>query len=579
MKHLNLFSKMMLILLLFVLPLWAFSIYSIKACQSTLERTLVDSAATAISAYLDNLETEIQRLQDITYAYALDENLVKLSVIYDEMSAYDRVEATVNARKNLALLKEISPYAQNIYAYLPDMGRKLNALNCDYALTQAEADALIQQDNRLFTTSDGRMLVRSYYPVGMTLGQTPKLMLAVEISTKQIEQALSSMERSSGLTAMLYGEDFLLQGSQAALSDADAAYIETNIAGAPSGSNVNAVFHGRPSVFIWQDSPTLGAKLVVFVPKDTLLQTLNHTKLYLAVIILLMLAALLAIAYFTYRMVHVPMRRIMTALQEVEKSRRDVRLHFAPGDEFRYLATQFNRMMDNLDDLIQQVYEWKILTQQSQLKQLQMQINPHFFYNTFFVLQGMIEMRDLDCASQMLQHLGQFFRTITRSGQEYAPLVTEVSHSRAYTEIQKMRFENIAVSFGELPAAVSQALVPRLILQPLIENAYVHSLELKEGPGLLRIWFEIDGDLLHVHVTDDGNVSEETVNQLIHSLNDPETRQETTGILNIHRRLKIYYRGRGGLAVSRMENGGMHVILTIVWNGGDNHAQHTDRGQ
>lgn len=132
-----------------------------------------------------------------------------------------------------------------------------------------------------------------------------------------------------------------------------------------------------------------------------------------------------------------------------------------------------NDMEDRLSRLIEEVYVQKNLTQKAQLKQLQAQINPHFLYNSFFTLSRRIKRQDYDNAEEFARHLGNYFKYLTRDGSDFIALRQEVEHAKSYATIQQARFSSrVRVCFEQLPDSCSGLMVPRLILQPLLENSF-----------------------------------------------------------------------------------------------------------
>ena len=206
----------------------------------------------------------------------------------------------------------------------------------------------------------------------------------------------------------------------------------------------------------------------------------------------------------------------------------------------------------------------KGLTQQAQLKQLQAQINPHFLYNTYFMLSRKITRMDYDGAEEISKHLGHYFKYLTRDGSDSLPLRQEVEHAKSYAAIQQNRFsDRITVQFDDLPEVYAGLIVPRLIIQPLLENSFGHGLEKLEHDGLLRLRYTGDTQNLNITVEDNGkDAADETIETLRESLDDPNV-QEVTGLINIHRRLKIYFHGKAGLDIQRSELGGIAVTIFI----------------
>ncbi|MNC39206.1 Sensor histidine kinase YehU [compost metagenome] len=221
-------------------------------------------------------------------------------------------------------------------------------------------------------------------------------------------------------------------------------------------------------------------------------------------------------------------------------------------------------MLGNLESLVDQVYKQQILTHRAELKQLQSQINPHFLYNSFFILNTMARLGDNEHLEQFTNQLGVYFQFITRSHAEEVPLADEVRHARVYTDIQSTRFAGRnRVEFGELPPQAEQIPVPRLILQPIIENAFNHGLEQRPADGILRVYFQHTADELFMIVEDNGSeLSEEQLADLNRSFSGND--METTGLVNIHLRIKLKFGGGSGLLLERSELGGLKATIRIV---------------
>ncbi|MDG0813451.1 sensor histidine kinase [Cohnella rhizosphaerae] len=252
----------------------------------------------------------------------------------------------------------------------------------------------------------------------------------------------------------------------------------------------------------------------------------------------------------------------------MEKGKLDVEITHARNDEFGFLFQRFNGMMRNLNHLIDQVYKQQILAQQAELKQLQSQINPHFLYNTYFVLYNMAMTEDYDNVKLFTHQLGSYFKYITRNAAEDVPLHVEADHARTYCDIQSLRFYNrIVVEFGDLPSSCRDRLVPRLILQPIIENAFEHGLADKKSGGLLAVRFEeeIENGRFSISVEDNGPaVTDERVRELNGMLSIGSADAiEMTAIVNIHRRLRLKFGENSGLGFRHGSHGGVRVIINI----------------
>ena len=223
-------------------------------------------------------------------------------------------------------------------------------------------------------------------------------------------------------------------------------------------------------------------------------------------------------------------------------------------------------MLESTDRLIDQVYAQKILSQKAELKQLQSQINPHFLFNSLFILQRMVQNDEKENASRFAGYLGKYFRYVTRNAQDELPLEQEVEHARNYLEIQAVRFSNTKMVFGELPERFKALTVPRLILQPILENAFEHGLsQISDAPGV-SVRFSDDPDGLRIDVEDNGSGGDDDalimLNERLELASDAG--QESTGLINVARRINLKFGPPSRLSVSRGNMGGWQVTLFLA---------------
>lgn len=235
-------------------------------------------------------------------------------------------------------------------------------------------------------------------------------------------------------------------------------------------------------------------------------------------------------------------------------------------------------MEDRIQDLIQEVYEQKELKQRAELKQLQEQINPHFLYNSLFSIRSKIYREEYESAEELTELLGRYFRYLTRNAQDYVELSQEVDHAYCYARIQASRFAaRMEIRLAELPEEMQKLKVPRLIIQPLLENALEYGLGDKEENGLLAVSYEEKDGRFYIHLEDNGSVTEEVLEKMRESLQKGANEKgEVTGMINIHRRLQLYYGGMAGLEIKRSVFGGTCVTICLEGEGKD--VPFADRG-
>lgn len=188
----------------------------------------------------------------------------------------------------------------------------------------------------------------------------------------------------------------------------------------------------------------------------------------------------------------------------------------------------------------------------AQLDALRMQINPHFLFNTLHTIAAFAREHDHHRAVELIERLGDVLRHVLHTSTELeAPLTSELEFVRRYLDIEQARFgDRLAVSFAIADAA-TEAIVPQLILQPLVENALRHGLAPRDAPGRLEIAARRDGDNLELEVRDDGL-----------GLSDGWECGDGLGLGNVRARLAGLYGPAGQLTLASPANGG--VVATIV---------------
>jgi two-component system sensor histidine kinase YesM len=197
---------------------------------------------------------------------------------------------------------------------------------------------------------------------------------------------------------------------------------------------------------------------------------------------------------------------------------------------------------------------------------LQYQINPHFLYNTYFILCSLLQEDEVEQATMLADTTGRFLRYITNSTKEQATLREEIEHAQVYAQIQQMRYSNrVQLSFGRCPEWFMDLAVPRLILQPLIENAFEHGMKQCVGRGAIRIGFEGESDRVIISVEDSGEgLTDELLVHLKEILSsDQYSPNESIALYNIHRRLHLTYGHGSGLHISRSGLGGLCCSLIL----------------
>ncbi|HHX22171.1 MAG TPA: histidine kinase [Clostridiales bacterium] len=575
----SLYLRLALIFVLVMSPIYIIGIsiydWGVRTVRMQLESAMADQAA----AYLNSLEAEIQRIRLLQYDAINDEDLSDLAYASVLMDPYTRVRSILQLKRRLFTIQNSSRLIYEVVATLPALDMSISSLT---GLSTAERGLGVP--SLTYPALSGRSTIRKgerwlYLNAGNLYASRAEQGYDYLITIKLNPAALSNDLRG-----------LLQPGWRALLTDANDVltlvegfdHMDIEIlrpllvekAIPQTKTSYLQHLNGENWVASCATAPYLGLTLALYVPESAVLSNIRHYEGWFWGLSLAAAAIFLIYLALMYRMLHKPLRGLVGAFERVQAGDMSIRLDTTQKDEFHALYHGFNNMTEHLEHLIGQVYQQKILMQNAQLKQLQAQINPHFLYNSFFVLYSMLQGQDYETTESMLLQLGQYFRYITRDGSDEVSLFDEVDHARTYANIQQMRFSSrINISFDALPAGWEQLQVPRLIIQPLLENAFKYALADKEEDGLLRVQFRCEPGALTLLVDDNGpGVSDERLQQLRETLASGNTLQETTALINIHRRIQIKFGSGSGIALYKNEFGAMGVALRLESEGFDAQA-------
>jgi two-component system sensor histidine kinase YesM len=237
----------------------------------------------------------------------------------------------------------------------------------------------------------------------------------------------------------------------------------------------------------------------------------------------------------------------------------------AEDEKLQTLSDGIEQMAQELDKQMKLNNAEQLRLRSMELALIQAQINPHFLYNTLDTIVWLIETGKTEQAEKMIVSLSTYFRSFLSNGKEIITLAEEERHIRSYLEIQQVRYKDILDYQIDFDPEYSQGLIPKMTLQPLVENAIYHGIKLKRGGGSILISDECDGAFLTLRVKDTGTgMPEETLARIRAGLeNDDET--PGFGIVAAYRRLKLLFGEQCTFDISSISGLGTEITIRIPW--------------
>lgn len=307
-----------------------------------------------------------------------------------------------------------------------------------------------------------------------------------------------------------------------------------------------------------------GWYLVSITPAHVIAESIQEMVWYIILLGLLMIFIVILVLNSILNKVLRPIGQLKVSMDEAEVTNLKVRANIASGDELGKLAGSYNRMMERIEMLMEQVVEEQEEKRKFELQALQAQINPHFLYNTLDSIIWMVETKD-DQAVPMTEALAKLFRISLNKGNEFISLENEMEHVRNYLVIQSMRYRNKFLFDIQIEDELLNCRTVKLIVQPLVENCIYHGVKKKKTQGYISIRAYRDGSTLIIAVEDDGPGM--SPQQCASILDSGQVMENVTGsgvgVKNVDERIKLYFGKEYGLHFESIEGEGTRVTISL----------------
>jgi two-component system sensor histidine kinase YesM len=291
--------------------------------------------------------------------------------------------------------------------------------------------------------------------------------------------------------------------------------------------------------------------------------------------VLLLIGALWYSRYSTNRItdsIHSSLGSMENTVRRIAEGRFGDRVSGMNVEELQELGDQINEMANQLETLIQETQQKSEHLAKAELRTMQAQINPHFLYNTLDTIVWQAESGKADEVVRLTRSLSDFFRISLSSGADWIPVPQELKHVSAYLSIQKTRYRDILDYEVDECEELQNIYMPKLLLQPLVENALYHGIKTKRGGGRIEVRVKVGRGTLTFTVKDNGKgMSVERLMAVQESLQEETTMpvqqamepgHSGFGLRNVDLRIRLFYRKQKGLTI-RSDCDGTEVSFTI----------------
>ena len=277
-------------------------------------------------------------------------------------------------------------------------------------------------------------------------------------------------------------------------------------------------------------------------------------------------AAAILIIFILVRQQTKPLSKLIENMRKVQDGRLDKLVKEEGTQEIRELSATYNDMLGELDNYIQKLMQVEKSKREAEIHSLQMQINPHYIYNTLASVKWLIWQGDKEKSVQVIDAFIQLLRNTISNKNEFITLKEEIENLKNYVLINQIRYGNqVNVDFYVTPDCEEQK-VPKLILQPFVENAFFHAFPQGEK-GTISIFVRQSDGLLRVEIEDNGiGMSSETLRDLLNKKNASREHFTGIGVNNVDDRMKLIYGENYGILIESQEGRGTKITVCFPLN-------------
>lgn len=318
-------------------------------------------------------------------------------------------------------------------------------------------------------------------------------------------------------------------------------------------------------LFVYNRIENTNMRVMGVIPGVELMRDSVITMSILVLAILLIVSVLLVMVSKVVKVYYSPLEKLVRKMELVSAGKLEVRMDERNvGEDFVTIAKGFNHMMEEMNQLVEQVKLEQHQVEQIKFDALQSQIKPHFLYNTLDCIHWQAAAEGNKEISTLVKALATYYRVCLSRGKDVISLEQELEHIKSYLIIQNMRYDNILESEINIKAQFYETKIPKMTLQPLIENALYHGLKIKEGKkGKVVLEAYTDEQFIIISVADDGNgMSLEEVEEMNNSISVYDE-SFGYGVRNVNKRIEILFGKEYGLYYQINEFGGVTVEVRL----------------
>ncbi|MCI2253664.1 sensor histidine kinase [Domibacillus sp. PGB-M46] len=563
-----------------------FTIAGLQYAFTTYDQQIYRKSSQVLSMSSDSVENELQRIQDISFEIVTDPFLIQQTVHTKKAAnRYEQYGIQTAISNRLSDYISSEKYIHSIYL-IDTNGKMYSAGNSLAPAAEEEKAMLIKRaeqahGSNVWVTADGmnRFLtaarqIRSYENLSMeNLGT---IVIRVDLA-KIVASLPEEWEDTQGNTMISNGDHVFF-------SEEDIRPFRSfNFSEQTAQGYTIKEINGSRYFVTYVKTSFADWTYWHFIPFDAVFSNITKVKYsIIAAFVILLLIVIMTVVHFT-RKITTPIEELVQTMHHIQKGDFAIAETMPPPprhqDEIGMLHRDFTFMVQRINELIKENYEKQLLLKETEFKALQAQMNPHFLYNTLESVNWLAKVNKQTQISKMVESLAYLLRNSVNLKEDIVTIEQEVDLVSHYVTIQKYRFEDRLDFHLEVEPEVLKCRIPKLTIQPLIENAIHYALEKTIDPCTITIRAHKKRDAVFVIVEDNGPGMDAQFLEKLYK-GEVKTRGTGIGLKNIDERTKLFFGEKYGITIHSASGRGTAVTVFLPFETGDeNHVQSVAGGR
>ncbi len=596
-KKMKIRTKMMLTTLLTIsLCLCAITVLIYRNTEETIENQALSSFEENVQKTCNILDSKLEVIKEAMEKLNLD---TRLYDIFKDQDRNDSLKLLRASKEVSAILRGYFPWYSDIYSmhlvtsyyrfgnedenYYPDFTESAVAKaaygaegKCvwipTYSYTEMYHITNLKDDQipygKLFT------VVRQMNLSDVTSGKVKRLeddpgaenpVLVINFKPDYMESILSKYSTNDSLKDTAY---YVVDNAGSVVYSTDEAYPAGGsytpdwLTALDEKSLFDGFFvreNGEKYLLSYSRSEITGWLVIMKIPVSALIGGLQKQYIrYLLFALLAMILVSAVVVWLNSSMVNKQIYRVIGTIEHIGRGNFTQKIEYDESDEFAFFYRRLEQMSADLGNLIHENYEVKLMQKDTQLKALNAQLNPHFIYNTLNIINWTCLEGNLEATSRMIVNLSRMLQYTSHHEGLFETLENDIEWLKRYLYIMQIRFADKFDVILDIPEEFMQLSVPKLFLQPFVENALLHGFADIKEKGLLEIHAEYEGDDVVFYVEDNGcGMTQQKIKEIMNGNPD------SIGIANVNQRIKILYGKEYGVECSSQMGEGTSIKIKI----------------